>query len=174
MGRKAVAATAVGPTDSLSAIPPETGKTSRRPYVCIFHGYPWRLRGSRVPTVAHHPPYRPKTHCQVCDNCGRQPTRYGWVISDFAGAHRLRRRWSWLPAQWHYDHVCAELLAKAGVTSWFRLDGKMQHAALQMPNGRWRSKMGKGPVIEHYSPDSLSGGLYGQATIVMRRAAAVT
>ena len=49
-------------------------------------------------------------------------------------------------------------------------DGKMQHAALQMPDGRWRSKMGQGPVIEHPSPDALSDGIYGRATIIMRRA----
>ena len=44
------------------------------------------------------------------------------------------------------------------------------HAALQTPNGRWRSKMGQGPVIEHLSPESLSGGMYGNPTIYMRRA----
>ena len=49
--------------------------------------------------------------------------------------------------------------------------GDFQHAALQMPNGRWRSKMGQGPVIEHRSPESLSGGMYGDVAVYMRRAA---
>ena len=44
------------------------------------------------------------------------------------------------------------------------------HAALQMPDGRWRSKMGQGPVIEHRSPESLSAGMYGDSTAYMRRA----
>lgn len=48
-----------------------------------------------------------------------------------------------------------------------------QHAALQMPNGRWRSKMGQGPLIEHHSPDSLSGELYGTPTIFMKKAVQV-
>ena len=48
--------------------------------------------------------------------------------------------------------------------------GEMQHAAAQMPNGRWRSKMGRGPVIEHLSPDSLSEGPYGNPTVFMRKA----
>ena len=52
----------------------------------------------------------------------------------------------------------------------YESDGKMQHAALQTPNGRWRSKMGQGPLIEHHNPDSLSGGPYGQAAIIMRKA----
>lgn len=52
----------------------------------------------------------------------------------------------------------------------YEWNGKMQHAALQMPDGRWRSKMGRGPVIEHHSPDALSDGIYGRATIIMRRA----
>lgn len=47
--------------------------------------------------------------------------------------------------------------------------GVFQHAALQTPTGRWRSKMGKGPVIEHRSPESLSDGMYGSPTIYMRR-----
>jgi len=53
-------------------------------------------------------------------------------------------------------------------------DGEYQHASIQMPNGAWRSKMGPGPVIEHRSPGSLSGGPYGNATIHMRRAANAT
>ena len=52
----------------------------------------------------------------------------------------------------------------------YDLSGEMRHAALQMPNGSWRSKMGQGPVIEHLSPGSLSGGDYGNPTVFMRRA----
>ena len=51
----------------------------------------------------------------------------------------------------------------------YELNGEMKHAAAQMPNGRWRSKTGQGPVIEHDSPESLSGGMYGDATVYMRR-----
>lgn len=52
----------------------------------------------------------------------------------------------------------------------YEQQGEWQHAAIQTPNGRWRSKMGIGPVIEHRSPESLSGGMYGDATVYMRRA----
>ena len=48
--------------------------------------------------------------------------------------------------------------------------GVGEHAALQTAAGRWRSKMGRGPLIEHRSPQSLSGGMYGEATVYMRRA----
>ena len=47
--------------------------------------------------------------------------------------------------------------------------GEAKHAAVQMPNGHWRSKLGYGPLIEHRSPESLSGGMYGEATVFMRR-----
>lgn len=53
----------------------------------------------------------------------------------------------------------------------YEIHGRFEHAAVQMPNGRWRSKMGKGPVIEHISPESLSDGMYGNPTIYMRRSA---
>ncbi len=49
--------------------------------------------------------------------------------------------------------------------------GEWKHAARQMPNGRWRSKMGEGPLIEHRSPESLAGGIYGEPTTCMRRPA---
>ena len=51
----------------------------------------------------------------------------------------------------------------------YEIQGEMTHAALQMPSGRWRSKMGRGPVIEHSNPESLSDGIYGEPTIFMRR-----
>ena len=47
--------------------------------------------------------------------------------------------------------------------------GVWEHAAVQTLSGRWRSKMGRGPVIEHRSPESLSGGIYGSPTVYMRR-----
>ena len=48
-------------------------------------------------------------------------------------------------------------------------DGKFQHAAAQTPDGAWRSKMGRGPLIEHRSAESLSGGPYGEVYCFMRR-----
>jgi len=53
----------------------------------------------------------------------------------------------------------------------YEREGAWTHAAIQMSNGRWRSnKMGKGPVIEHQSPQSLSSYIYGEPTTYMRRA----
>ena len=45
------------------------------------------------------------------------------------------------------------------------------HASLQMPNGRWRSKLGNGPLIEHRAPESISGEVYGNVHTYMRKAA---
>ena len=56
----------------------------------------------------------------------------------------------------------------------YEIQSGFQHAAAQMPNGRWRSKMGRGPVIEHRNPDSLSSGIYGNPTIFMRRNVSAT
>ena len=52
--------------------------------------------------------------------------------------------------------------------------GIWTHAAVQMPNGAWRSKMGEGPIIEHRSPESLAGGIYGDPTIFMRKSISPT
>ena len=56
----------------------------------------------------------------------------------------------------------------------YEAQGEFQHVAIQMPNGRWRSKMGRGPLIEHSNPDSLSGGPYGNPVTYMRRPASVS
>lgn len=66
---------------------------------------------------------------------------------------------------------CDDSNAKIGYekVALYENEGEFEHAALQMPNGRWRSKMGEGPVIEHPRPESLAGGMYGDPTILMRR-----
>jgi hypothetical protein len=46
------------------------------------------------------------------------------------------------------------------------------HAARQLPNGKWTSKLGKAEDIEHDSPDIVAGGVYGELVQVMRRRAA--
>lgn len=67
---------------------------------------------------------------------------------------------------------CDDSAAEAGYQkiALYEAQAEMTHVALQMPNGRWRSKLGRGPVIEHHSPESLSGVNYGNPTAFMRRA----
>ena len=43
------------------------------------------------------------------------------------------------------------------------------HAARQLPNGKWTSKLGKGEDITHDTPDDVAGGLYGEVVEFMRR-----
>jgi hypothetical protein len=43
------------------------------------------------------------------------------------------------------------------------------HAARQLPNGRWTSKLGRSEDIEHDSPDDLEDGVYGGVHQYMRR-----
>lgn len=43
------------------------------------------------------------------------------------------------------------------------------HAARQLPDGKWTSKLGSGIDIEHDTPDVVSGGLYGEVVEFMKR-----
>ena len=43
------------------------------------------------------------------------------------------------------------------------------HAARQLPNGKWTSKLGKGEDIEHDSAADVGGGLYGDVALYMMR-----
>lgn len=48
------------------------------------------------------------------------------------------------------------------------------HAARQLPNGKWTSKLGKGEDIEHDGPEDIAGGLYGEVKEIMMKPAAAT
>ena len=45
------------------------------------------------------------------------------------------------------------------------------HAARQLPDRRWTSKLGKAEDIEHDTPDHVAGGIYGEVAGFMKRAA---
>lgn len=47
--------------------------------------------------------------------------------------------------------------------------GVPTHAARQLDNGRWTSKLGRSVDIEHSAPDAVSGADYGAPVLFMRR-----
>lgn len=48
------------------------------------------------------------------------------------------------------------------------LNGKPTHAARQLPQGRWTSKLGQGQDIEH-DLDGLTGSVYGSVAQILKR-----
>ncbi len=42
------------------------------------------------------------------------------------------------------------------------------HAAHQLPDGRWTSKLGRSEDIEHETPNDLAGGVYGDVVQFMK------
>jgi hypothetical protein len=44
------------------------------------------------------------------------------------------------------------------------------HAAKQLPNGKWTSKLGAFVDIEHDTPDDVAGSDYGEVVQIMKRA----
>lgn len=44
------------------------------------------------------------------------------------------------------------------------------HAARQLPDGRWTSKLGEREDIEHLTPELLEGEVYGYVSLILRRA----
>ncbi len=43
------------------------------------------------------------------------------------------------------------------------------HAARQLPNGKWTSKLGKTEDVEHDTADDVAGGVYGEVVEFMKR-----
>ena len=46
------------------------------------------------------------------------------------------------------------------------------HAARQLPDAKWTSKLGGAEDIEHDTPDDVAGGIYGEVVQFMKRASA--
>lgn len=67
--------------------------------------------------------------------------------------------------------VCADRRVEPGlekIAIYARL-GQPTHAARQLPNGRWTSKLGRSVDIEHTDPDAVSGPQYGTPVVFMKR-----
>lgn len=43
------------------------------------------------------------------------------------------------------------------------------HAARQLPNGKWTSKLGNAEDIEHDTPQDVAGGIYGDVVAIVKR-----
>lgn len=43
------------------------------------------------------------------------------------------------------------------------------HAARQLANGTWTSKLGPAIDIEHATPDAVAGGVYGEVVVILAR-----
>lgn len=56
--------------------------------------------------------------------------------------------------------------SKVGI---FGIGAAYTHAARQLPNGKWTSKLGKGEDIEHDALEDVAGGLYGEVIQVLKR-----
>jgi hypothetical protein len=67
--------------------------------------------------------------------------------------------------------VCGDGSQEAGAEkiAIYALNGIPEHAARQLPNGNWTSKMGDFEDIQHYSIRAVSGPFYGEASIYMSR-----
>jgi hypothetical protein len=51
----------------------------------------------------------------------------------------------------------------------YAVGGKPTHAARQLPNGWWTSKLGPNFDIEHLSPEIVGGGVYGDVVVILGR-----
>ena len=67
---------------------------------------------------------------------------------------------------------CANVSHEQGFTkvALYEKNGEWKHAAVQLEDGTWSSKLGMDEDINHQSPESVTGDLYGQVHCIMRRA----
>ena len=70
----------------------------------------------------------------------------------------------------HGFEICAHALKEKGFTkiALFAKDNIPTHAARQLPNGQWTSKLGSLEDVRH-SLSAISGGIYGSVVVVMKR-----
>jgi hypothetical protein len=65
------------------------------------------------------------------------------------------------------DAVCEPGFEKLAI--FVGADGRPTHAARQLANGSWTSKLGPSEDIEHETVDSLAGQNYGHAAVFLKR-----
>ena len=51
----------------------------------------------------------------------------------------------------------------------YELDGKVTHAARRLRNGLWTSKLGPWHDIQHSTPYSLEGDIYGKVKYILKK-----
>ena len=69
-----------------------------------------------------------------------------------------------------YD-TCPDSSPEPGYTkiALYTIDGEVTHAARQLDNGMWTSKLGPLNDIQHGSPEAIEGNFYGKIAVYMKR-----
>lgn len=132
------------------------------------------------------PRLKPQNLCVTSEKTG--PTGYNciaWAACD-------PQKWWWPKKLWFWPHQAKRELTLAAFieayeTAGFQVckdggleenfekvaiyvkDQKPTHAARQLTDGTWTSKLGADEDIIHKAPDDLGGGIYGQPAAFMRR-----
>ena len=67
--------------------------------------------------------------------------------------------------------ICDSAEQEAGYekVALYAINGRWEHAARQLDNGRWTSKLGEFEDITHPSPQDVAGDAFGEVHCVMRR-----
>jgi hypothetical protein len=71
----------------------------------------------------------------------------------------------------YFGHESCDSSLEAGFEkiAVYSLRGVPTHAAKQLPDGRWKSKLGAWEDIEHNTPKAVEEYLYGKAVVFMKR-----
>jgi hypothetical protein len=67
--------------------------------------------------------------------------------------------------------ICKNSLFEDGCTkiALYAIDGEITHAARQLDNGLWTSKLGPLNDIQHGNPEVIEGGFYGKVAVYMKK-----
>ena len=67
--------------------------------------------------------------------------------------------------------LCPNFLPEPNFTkiALYAIDGEVTHAARQLPNGLWTSKLGPLNDIQHGSPEAIEGEFYGKVAVYMKK-----
>ena len=67
--------------------------------------------------------------------------------------------------------LCPDSLPEPNFTkiALYAIDGEVTHAARQLPNGLWTSKLGPLNDIQHGSPEAIEGEFYGKVAMYMKK-----
>lgn len=126
-------------------------------------------------TVANHRLVSPPTEDYNCVAWAAHDTEHWWQPGSFWPITPANDDFSVAVLEQAFNTLGYEPCADASLdptvekVALYGLGDLYTHAARQLPDGRWTSKLGKGEDIEHDTPNDVGGGIYGEVVRFMKR-----
>ena len=129
-------------------------------------------------TVANHRVTSPATPSYNCVAWAVGDTNHWWQPGSYWPVERSAQDFGIDVLEAAFESLgferCADDSFQPGIekVALYEMSPFYTHAARQLPDGKWTSKLGRDVDIEHDAPGDVGGGVYGDVVVLMQRTTA--